>query len=128
RRKRRGMQPEEIQPYSLTISMICSSVNRLVRICPSPERRSNRFSLAVAPFQGAGSNGLRGMRCATRTRVSIDQRSAQSRFQARSFGRSRALDVRKLTDKIPILDRMMREPAASKECRSRRYGRIQATD
>src|SRR3954467_14228287 len=41
--------------YSLTIPMICSSVNRLVRICPPPERRSNRFSLSVAPFQGAGS-------------------------------------------------------------------------
>src|SRR5215217_3735373 len=44
--------------YSLTISMICSSVNRLVRICPPPERRSNRFSLFVAPFQGAGSVSL----------------------------------------------------------------------
>src|SRR5919205_4598376 len=41
--------------YSLTISMICSSVNRLVRICPPPERRSNRFSFPSASFQGAGS-------------------------------------------------------------------------
>src|SRR5919205_713048 len=41
--------------YSLTIPMICSSVNRLVRICPPPERRSNRFPLSMAPFQGAGS-------------------------------------------------------------------------
>src|SRR3954471_17945886 len=41
--------------YSLTIPMICSSVNRLVRICPPPERRSNRFSFRLAPFQGAGS-------------------------------------------------------------------------
>src|SRR4028119_2307514 len=44
--------------YSLTIPIICSSVNRLVRICPPPERRSNRFSLSVAPFQGAGSGPL----------------------------------------------------------------------
>src|SRR5215218_1626824 len=44
--------------YSLTIPMICSSVNRLGRICPPPERRSNRFSLSVAPFQGAGSPRL----------------------------------------------------------------------
>src|SRR5688500_7302037 len=41
--------------YSLTIPMIRSSVKRLVRICPPPERRSNRFPLSVAPFQGAGS-------------------------------------------------------------------------
>src|SRR5918998_1084530 len=41
--------------YSLTIPMICSSVNRLVRICPPPKRRSNRFPLSVALFQGAGS-------------------------------------------------------------------------
>jgi hypothetical protein len=36
--------------------MICSSVNRLVRICPPPEQRSNRFRFSVAPFQGAWSD------------------------------------------------------------------------
>jgi hypothetical protein len=30
-----------VQPYSLAIPMICSSVNRLVRICPPRERRSS---------------------------------------------------------------------------------------
>src|SRR3954453_20069082 len=35
--------------------MICSSVKRLVRICPPPERRSNRFPSSLALFQGAGS-------------------------------------------------------------------------
>src|SRR3954462_10893699 len=44
--------------YSRTMPMICSSVNRLVRICPPPERRSNRFSLSVALFQGAGSDPI----------------------------------------------------------------------
>src|SRR3712207_2559606 len=42
--------------YSLMIPTICSSVNRLLRICPPPERRSNRFPSSVALFQGAGSN------------------------------------------------------------------------
>src|SRR5919107_2045933 len=52
--------------YSLTIPMICSSVNRLVRICPPPERRSNRFSLLVVLIQGAGSAGPLGEAAAAR--------------------------------------------------------------
>src|SRR3712207_8028862 len=57
--------------YSRTIPMICSSVNRLVRICPPPERRSNRFSLSVAPFQGAGSDPQGGRQ----TTVTVDLRN-----------------------------------------------------
>src|SRR5215212_1129729 len=40
---------------SRTMPMICSSVKRLLRICPPPERRSNRFPSSLALFQGAGS-------------------------------------------------------------------------
>jgi hypothetical protein len=45
----------------------------------------------------------------------------ESRLWTGSFGRPRAPGVRKLIDRVPILGRMLREPAISGECRPKRF-------
>jgi hypothetical protein len=48
----------------------------------------------------------------------------ESRAQAGGFGLPVAPGVRKLTDTVPILCRVIREPAASGECRLDLKGRV----